>query len=273
MNQSLLFDDLELAQDPVPALARQCLYRFTALALLDPRRGAWEQLNSLRHSRVLFDAAALVRDQARLLPGGLARGERPLDDLDPQKVLVRLPDSPAKLNEQYEAVFGLLVSSDCPPYETEYINSKFTFQRSNGLADVAGFYRAFGLDPSAQSPERHDHIVLQLEFMAHLSGLLHGAEGDRDLVRDERIEVCRAAQRRFLAEHLAWWAPVFATLLARRAVGSFYEAAARFLSALVPAERALLDVAAPAPAKGPSPIERPEECDGCAAGSITSGGF
>ena len=84
---------------------------------------------------------------------------------------------------------------------------------------------------------------------------------------------CRVAQRRFLAEHLAWWAPAFATLLARRAAGSFYEAAAQFLSALVPAERALLDVAAPTPAKGPSPIERPEECDGCAAGSITSGGF
>jgi TorA maturation chaperone TorD len=263
MNQSPLFDDLHVAREPVPALARQCLYRFTALALLDPRRGAWERLNSLRHSQVLFDAAALVREISSTPPDGLARGELPLENLDPRTVLSRLPERRHELNDEYEAVFGLLVSSDCPPYETEYIPSKFTFQRSNGLADVAGFYRAFGLDPSRQCPERHDHIVLELEFMAHLSGLLQQAERCRDASQVERIEICRQAQRRFLAEHLGWWAPVFATLLARRAQGGFYEAAARFLSALIPAERVQLNVEPRSQASAPSKIERPEECEGC----------
>lgn len=264
MNQSLFFDDLQNLDDPVPALARQCLYRFAALALLDPRRGAWEQMNSLRHSSLLFDAAAVVRQQSAGPPDGLVRGERPPEELDPQKVLARLPETARELNDEYEAVFGLLVSGDCPPYETEYINSKFTFQRSNGLADVAGYYRAFGLDPSAQCPERPDHIVLELEFMAHLSGLLHQADGFLDPSRVERIGICRQAQQRFFAEHLAWWAPAFATLLARRAQGGFYESAARYLSALVPIERAYLNVRTPSPSASPSKIERPEECDGCA---------
>jgi TorA maturation chaperone TorD len=263
MNQSLLFDDLEVAHDAVPALARQCLYRFAALALLDPRRGAWEQLNGLRHSEVLSYAAAVMREQSATPPAGLARGERPLTDLDPEKVLSRLPSTADALNAQYEAVFGLLVSSDCPPYETEYINSKFTFQRSNGLADIAGFYRAFGLDPSPQCPERHDHIVLELEFMAHLSGLLHQARDLHDALHAERIDICWQAQRRFLDEHLAWWAPAFAMLLARRAKGTFYEAAAHFLSALIPAERTGLGVTSSPPAVVPSKIERPEECEGC----------
>ena len=203
-------------------------------------------------------------------PGGLARGERPLEDLDPERVLARLPATARQLNEEYEAVFGLLVSSDCPPYETEYINSKFTFQRSNGLADVAGFYRAFGLDPSSQGPERHDHIALELEFMAHLWGLLHHAESYRDTSFGERVNICRQAQRRFLAEHLAWWSPAFATLLARRAEGGFYEAAAQFLAAFIAADRGLLALDAPLPTKGPSRIERPEECEGCAVGSLSS---
>jgi TorA maturation chaperone TorD len=263
MNQSLLFDDLPALDDPVPSLARQCLYRFAALALLDPRRGAWEQLDSLRNSPLLFDAAAIVRERSADPPGGLSRGERPIAYLDPERILAELPLTSDGLNTQYEAAFGLLASSDCPPYETEYINSKFTFQRSNGLADIAGFYRAFGLDTSAQFPERPDHIALELEFMAHLSGLLHQAESLRDASRAERIDICRQAQCRFLAEHLGWWAPVFATLLARRAKGSFYEAAARFLSALVPAERALLGVATQSRAIAPSKIERPEECEGC----------
>jgi TorA maturation chaperone TorD len=106
--------------------------------------------------------------------------------------------------------------------------------------------------------------VLELEFMAHLSGLLHRAQRSRDASRVERIEICCHAQRRFLAEHVCWWAPAFATLLARRARAGFYEAAASFLAALVPAERALLNVTALSPASGPSRIERPEECEGCA---------
>jgi TorA maturation chaperone TorD len=264
MNQTLLFDELRTAHEPVPTLARQCLYRFAALTLLDPRRGAWQQLNALRGSQALFGAAALARDGAGDPPGGLARGERPLVDLDPENVLAKLPSTAEDLNAEFERVFGLLVSSDCPPYETEYVNSKFTFQRSNGLADVAGFYRAFGLEPSARYPERHDHIVLELEFMAHLSGLAHLAETSEDPSQEDRLDVCRRAQRRFLGEHLAWWAPAFAMLLARRAGTGFYEAVARFLSAWIPAERANLDVRISSPSVGPSSIERPEECEGCA---------
>src|SRR5262245_59433896 len=156
--------------DKALCFARQTLNRFAALTFLDPRAGAWERLRGLTGSTLLTDAADLVRNEMRAASIELGRGELSPDRLDPAHVLKWLPSTARELNDQYEAAFGLLVSGSCPPYETEYVNSKLVFQRSNGLADIAGFYRAFSLEPSAQLPERHDHIALELEFMAYVAG-------------------------------------------------------------------------------------------------------
>jgi TorA maturation chaperone TorD len=174
-----------------------------------------------------------------------------------------LPDSPSAFNIAYEGVFGLLSSSACPPCESEYIDGKFTFQRSQTLGDVGGFYRAFGLRPSRRRPERHDHIVLELEFMAFLIGLERQARECDEADRGEKADLCRRAQQRFLREHLSWWAPAFARLLGREDPGGFYEGAGVFLAALIAAERGLLDVPVPSHPGVPSSIERPEECEGC----------
>lgn len=257
-------DEPRLDFDLAMNLARQSLYRFAALTLLDPRAESWQRLREAHASNVLDGAAALVRENPEARAESLAFGEEPLAALDPARVLAMLPDSQARLNEQYEQTFGLLVSSNCPPYETEYIHSKFTFQRSQALGDVSGFYAAFGLQPSAEHPERHDHIVLELEFMAFLLGLEREAAQGDIACHEERLEVCRSAQRKFLAEHLAWWTPALARLMARQDSHGFYAAAGKFLAALVAAERALLDVSPPEGKATPATIERPEECEGCA---------
>lgn len=265
--------------DPALNMARQSLYRFAALTLLDPRAGAWDRLNELRGDHLLDEAATLVRGQPAAEARPLGRGERPLADLDPAPVLRLLPRTRDGLNEAFERTFGLLVSAACPPYETEYINGKLTFQRSQALADVSGFYSAFGLEPSLQHPERPDHIVLELEFMAFLlaqerrapdgcsavapaadAGETPAPQGARAF---ERAAVCCRAQQKFLSEHLAWWTPAFAVLIAREDPQGFYESAGVFLAALIGAERGILDVEAPADRAGPSTLERPEECEGC----------
>ncbi len=249
--------------DAATNMARQSLYRFAAVALLDPKAGAWQQLDTLHGDALLGDAAELIRQLPDAVPAELERGERPLADLDPLSVLQRRPVTLQSANEEFENTFGLLVSAACPPYETEYIDSRFTFRRSNALADVSGFYRAFGLTPGDEHPERHDHIVLELEFMAQLVGLERRAVQSSEHAAAEKAAVCREAQRKFLREHLAWWTPAFARLLSKENPGGLYEAIGVFLSALVPAERGLLDVVALTQGAAPSTLERPEECEGC----------
>lgn len=244
-------------------VARQALYRIGAWSLHDPQAGTWDRLSEFRNDALPLDATALIRGLPEAVPKELGLGERPLIDLDLGPVFDRLPFSRAGLNAAFERTFGLLVSAACPPYETEYIDSKSTFQRSNTLADVSGFYRAFGLTPSREHPERHDHIALELEFMAHLLGMeRQAAESDANR-RKEYLEVCRAAQSRFLSEHLAWWIPTFAKLLKHQDPGGFYEAVGSFLAAWIPAERALLNVDVQSRPASPSMEARPENCDGC----------
>lgn len=249
--------------DPALNRARQALYRFAAAALADPRGGGCRLLYNRQAQSVATDAAEIVRDDMVFRAAELAQGELPLSALDTAPVLAELPATPSELNVVYESIFGLLTTGSCTPYETEYIPSKFTFQRSNGLADVAGFYHAFGLEPSSREPERHDHIVVELEFMASLIALERLAEESSAHASTDRALVCRGGQARFLREHLAWWVPAFARLLTRSAAGTFYAQVGDFLAAWIAAERSYLGISAEHKLPEPTTIERPEECSGC----------
>lgn len=254
--------------DPAVNLARQLLYRFAALALLDPRAGSWSHLHRLREDGALLDAAALLRSIPKARAESFGLGEVSVDNLEPRLVLDLLPASSEALNAEYERTFGLLVSSACPPYESEYIGSKFAFQRSNALADLNGFYHAFGLQVSEAYPERPDHIVLELEFMARLLALENAAWNVEPVPRVDAGQVCRDAQVRFLREHLAWWTPAFSRLLCQAEPGGYYAAVGAFLAALIPAERTLLGLPPASHNVRPSVAEAQELCDGCQIGRM-----
>lgn len=89
------------------------------------------------------------------------------------------------------------------PYEASNVSTTVGGMTPR-LADVAGFYRAFGMSVSGDRP---DHIVAQLEFLAIT--LLTEAEaierGD-----GERAEIAAKATRSFLRDHLGGWIDAWA---------------------------------------------------------------
>src|SRR3972149_5214234 len=113
--------------------------------------------------------------------------------------------------------------------------------RAQQLADVAGFYRAFGLRVAAGFRERPDHIATELEFMQVLA-----LKEARALARRDRAHagICRRAQARFLQEQLGrWLAPYTAKLAAQDGEG-FYARVAGLARDLVAQEAAQLGVEA-----------------------------
>jgi TorA maturation chaperone TorD len=248
-------------------LARECVYRFMALALTSPYESNWPYLLNPDDQHLALEAAALLRDEADFRPDFLGFGELSPDNLDLGTLLTELNRPLDHIKVEYDRVFGLVIPKECPPYETEYHPTSYAFQRSQQLADIAGFYRAFGLEPSGAIPERPDHITLELEFMAFvlLKKRLAAATEEAGAEASERILVCEQAERSFVKDHLAWWVPAFATGLLRKAGGGYYHAIARALAALIPVERHRLKLPAPFKPVQPELIEYPEEEAGCAA--------
>ncbi|MDP2673318.1 MAG: molecular chaperone TorD family protein [Dehalococcoidia bacterium] len=127
-----------------------------------------------------------------------------------------VPEAP--LTDEFARLFNPSMHGNCPPYETEY-TAAHVFMRVQQLADVAGFFRAFGLRVAAGFRERPDHIATELEFMQVLT-----LKEARALARRERAHagICRRAQARFLQEHLGRWLAPYCQKLTALGGAGFY---------------------------------------------------
>ncbi|MFZ5808463.1 MAG: TorD/DmsD family molecular chaperone [Chloroflexota bacterium] len=119
------------------------------------------------------------------------------------------PDLQA-LQYLHRQTFGLS-GSLC--YETEY-GLPHEFRQSQELADIAGFYRAFGFNLGGQVRERADFIATELEFMAALC-LKEAWAIQQD--QTDLTEITVEAQKSFLQDHLGQWIEGFTASLNRLA--------------------------------------------------------
>jgi putative dimethyl sulfoxide reductase chaperone len=112
----------------------------------------------------------------------------------------------SSMQDLHRQTFGL-TGSLC--YETEY-GLPHEFRQSQELADIAGFYRAFGIRAGGVLRERPDHLAVELEFM-HLLCLKEAKALSCALSQEARV--CRDAQGSFLKDHLGAWIGLFSQAL------------------------------------------------------------
>ncbi|MBI3494345.1 MAG: molecular chaperone TorD family protein [Acidobacteria bacterium] len=116
------------------------------------------------------------------------------------------------LTASFVRLFGHTTRGLICACETEY-GADNQFHQPQQLADIAGYYLAFGLRPALAADERADHVACQCEFMDFLNrkeALLLSSHA-----RDEAtLDATRDAARTFLRDHLGHFGRAFATRLA-----------------------------------------------------------
>jgi len=204
------------------ALCRSLLYEALALGFSPPTSQTCRRLGTDSAAAALSEAAAFLEGEEGMT---LARRARSLAAPAGTPCLEELSTS-------YQDLFGHTARGPVPPYETEYGDDTL-LQKPQEMADIAGFFRAFGLVPDPAARERFDHVACELEFLAFLSRKeAHALEsGDAAM-----LEATRHATRLFLRDHLGRFAPAFAQRLRRENPGHFYGCLGDLLMEFVEAE-------------------------------------
>jgi DMSO reductase family type II enzyme chaperone len=182
----------------IESTARGSVYRFAALGFAPPEPSVLFQLRGQLH--LLETSLEVLRDRDSLELAERIRA-----------VFERIAIDDLKASHLH--CFGHTISKECPPYESEY-NQTHIFEKSQSLADIAGFYKAFGLNLAPDLNDRLDHISVELEFMQFLC--LKEAYAVAEHHDQEKLALCRDAQLKFLDEHLGCWAFGFVRRLKNR---------------------------------------------------------
>ncbi len=168
------------------------VYKILSLGLSYPERGNWETLLKLTAEA-----------------DSLAEGELKSMISDYRGMLADRMDRIDEVKSEYLSIFDL--GRAIAPYETEHIQEKVS-RKPFELADIAGFYSAFGfsLDEDKEHKEVFDHISVELEFMAIIT-FKEGYAIELKLV-DEAM-IVRDARLKFFNEHLAKWGVTYCRLI------------------------------------------------------------
>lgn len=128
----------------------------------------------------------------------------------------------------------------CPAYEGAWGDGSQAAGRVARLADIAGFYRAFGLEPAGAQPDSEDHLVAELEFM---SAVAMKEAWALEVARSEDVAITRDAETTFMTDHLGRWATGFADAVAAATTLPYYATAATLLRDWIAAEIGTLGAA------------------------------
>jgi len=226
------------------ALGRSKLYLLVSWSLLYPEDD--EFLDYLQCGEFVEDGRAAIAGLNAALAGlGGETARQKLDSLLKHLAAIEQWVSTecahwtlSDLQAEHRRVFSNVITLDCPPYETLFGNDH-VFGQAHMMADIAGFYKAFGLELSRDIHERLDHLSVELEFMHFLA---YKESYARCHDGPEKTQIVVDAQKKFVKEHIGRWVPLFSRMLMKKADTGFFRYMAEFTADCVEFDVAYLGV-------------------------------
>jgi DMSO reductase family type II enzyme chaperone len=198
-------------------LARSYLYSFLSRGFAYPTEEGLKDIKDGVTSRELKEAASCLGKEL------LGTVEALCQALETEVAPLGLRDMEGGYNRLF--AMGLL----CPHHETFYA-AAHVFMKSQDMADIRGFYEAFGFRLSEKEKELADFIATELEFMYALCFKEYHAI---ETGAEDKADLCRETQAKFLEGHLGTWAEAFARTLATVAHMDYFITLARLLKEFV----------------------------------------
>ncbi len=189
------------------------LYKIVSLGLAYPEGKNWLLIDDLLAAVAPFDG--VTGEQFRSFRAFFAQNKHRLNEME----------------SEYLSIFD--IGGIISPYETEYLREKLS-RKPFELADIAGFYHAFGFDLSdGGGREPVDHIAVELEFMAIMKLKEEYAMKTR---QEENRMIVRDASADFLRVHLARWGFNYCRRIRELECDEFYKRLGGLLESLLQLE-------------------------------------
>lgn len=226
------------------ALGRSKIYLLVSWPMLYPEDN--EFLDYLQSGEFVEDARSALDSLETALNGiggqrakqKLASLKRYLDQVEQWVASECANWTLSDLQAEHRRVFSNVITLDCPPYETLFGNDH-VFGQAHVMGDIAGFYKAFGVELSRDIHERLDHLSVELEFMHFLS---YKESYARCHDGADKIQIVEDAQKKFVKEHIGRWVPMFTRMLGKKADSGFFRLMAEFSSEWIDFDVAYLGV-------------------------------
>ena len=205
--------------------AKSTLYGFVSTLFSDPESEKFSMMKNPKFQKMVLNSCLQFDENNESELSGTF-----------QKVISMVNElNRETIQNENVSIFGHTLSKQTAPYALEHLKSTDVFFRTQKLADLNGFYKAFGME--VESIERADHIATQTEFLSYLI-LKELVAIKKNL--EEEIEICQKAFIDFHQEHFFDWAKMFSENLIEKVEGEFYPAAGKFLWGLICKEKSNL---------------------------------
>jgi TorA maturation chaperone TorD len=210
---------------------RKAIYAF--LATMYAKELTKPLLLDLAAKKNFFHALA---EQSETEGTELAEGFKVLEDFAKDVKEEALDDIQLQLAIEYAGLFLGVWKVPPHPSESAYSNPDHLIMQKP-RDDAMMLYKTMGMEKNTGFTEPEDHVALQLQFMARLSGKTAEAISTGDQADAKKyLEV----QRDFLNNHLARWIPLLVVDILKSGRREFYKAVAKVTRGFVEMDRQIV---------------------------------